>query len=148
MAAWQPNGLYGLLVGWTSNLVYEFDGSWHMTYLPVPNGAAPSGIAFRADGNRALIVGRAIGVNLAATVLDYQPGARAYDGTAWVDQSIPNFSTPPWSGNSNMTMLDVACPPRRLRRGPHRRHGQRLHVQPHLRHHRALYDAQNPACAP
>lgn len=110
--AWQPGGGWGAFVGWSSNKLYVFDGSWHLVTLPGPTGIAPQALAFRADGQRALVVGRAVGSPLRATVIEYRPTAPgAWDDLSWVDSSIAGFSSPPFSGNSNQHLLDVAWRP-------------------------------------
>ncbi len=112
-AAWQPSGGYGVLTGWSSNKLYVFDGAWSLATLPgVGTAAAPQAVAFRADGNRALIVGRVIGPGTSATVIDYRPTGRAWEPSAMFDSSIGAFDQAPWFGNtSSMHLLDVAWRP-------------------------------------
>ncbi|MFZ5438562.1 MAG: DUF4215 domain-containing protein [Myxococcota bacterium] len=110
--AWQPNGTFGAFVGWSSNKLYAFDGSWHLVTLPATTGMSPQALAFRADGQRALVVGRALGSPLRATIIEYRPTAPgAFDDASWVDVSLTGFASPPWSGNSNQSLLDVAWRP-------------------------------------
>lgn len=112
-AAWQPNGSYGVLTGWSSNKLYVFDGAWTNATLPgVGTAASPQAIAFRADGNRAVIVGRVIGPSTSATVIDYRPSGRAWEPAALFNQSIGAFDQAPWFGNtSSMHLLDAAWRP-------------------------------------
>lgn len=117
-AAWRPDpgratglGTYGLVSGWSSNKLYVYDGAWRMAELPVPTGASPQGIAWKSDGTRALIVGRVIGNPAYATIIEHRPSQAAWSAT-FVDQSIPNFTAPPWSGNSSgQFLIDVAWRP-------------------------------------
>ncbi len=117
-AAWRPDpdassglGLYGLVSGWSSNKLYVFDGTWQMGTLPVPTGAGPQGIAWKGDGSRALVVGRVIGSPAYAVVVEHRPTTAAWSST-FVDQSIPAFTSPPWSGNnSGQYLLDVSWRP-------------------------------------
>ena len=110
-AAWQPNGGYGLLTGTSSNKVYVYAGSWTKATLPVGTAASPNAVAWRSDGKRALIVGRAIGSPLTATVIEHRP---AVDGTftpTFVDQGIVAFDAAPFFGHGSMHLLDVAWRP-------------------------------------
>ncbi len=110
--AWQPGGTFGAFVGWSSNKLYAFDGAWHLVTLPGPTGISPQALAFRADGQRALVVGRAVGSPLRATVVEYRPTAPgAYDDLSWVDASIQGFAAAPYFGNGNQSLLDVAWRP-------------------------------------
>lgn len=111
-AAWRPGGGYGVVCGWSSNKLYVFDGAWTMATLPVPTGASPNGVAWKHDGTRALVVGRVIATPPYAVVIEQRSG----DDLGWranfVDQSIPDFASPPWNGNnSSMHLLDVAWRP-------------------------------------
>lgn len=113
-AAWRPAGIYGVITGTSSNVVYVFDGTWTSTYLPgVNNGAAPQTIGWKGDGTRALVVGRATGSPMAATVIEHRPGlAQDYASSDWVNQSIAGFDKPPWSANFNTFLHDVAWRPK------------------------------------
>ena len=78
----------------------------------MPTGAGPQGIGWKADGRRALVVGRAIGTPLFASVVDYRPGiSTAYSDADLVDARIVNFGFPPFAGTSNVTLLDAAWRP-------------------------------------
>ena len=108
-AGWRPGGSYGILTGWSSNKLYVFDGSWTLATLPgVPTGGSPNAIGWKPDGTRALVVGRAVGSPLAATVVDYRPlDTTGWQPSALLEVSIEDFSAPPWSGNSNVHLRDV-----------------------------------------
>ena len=107
-AAWRPGGSYGFMTGWTSNIVYVFTGVWDKTYLPGPNGESPNAVAWKADGSRALIVGRAIKTPLEATVIDYRAGGKPdYDPNAWAAVPVSGFDKTPFFGNGNMHLLGV-----------------------------------------
>jgi cysteine-rich repeat protein len=109
---WQPNGTFGGFVGWSSNKLYVFDGAWHLVNLPGNNGISPQQFAFRADGQRGLIVGRPVGTTLKATVIEYRPtSVGAYDDASFLDVGIDNFAATPYFGNSNEYLLDVAWRP-------------------------------------
>lgn len=110
---WQPNnGTFGAFVGWSSNKLYAFDGTWHLVNLPGNNGISPQQFSFRADGQRGLIVGRPVGTTLRATVIEYRPtSVGAYDDGSFVDVGIDNFALTPYFGNSNQYLLDVAWRP-------------------------------------
>ncbi|MBI5609734.1 MAG: hypothetical protein HY902_12750 [Deltaproteobacteria bacterium] len=112
-AGWRPAGEFGVVTGWSSNVVYVFDGAWQSTYLPgVNNGASPQAVGWKGDGTRALVVGRATGSPLAATVIELQAGlATSYSAQDWVNQSIGGFDKAPWVGNFNTFLLDVAWRP-------------------------------------
>ncbi len=112
-AGWRPAGEFGVVTGWSSNLVYVFDGTWQSTYLPgVNNGASPQAIGWNGAGTRALVVGRATGSPMAATVFELRSGlASAYNAQDWVNQSIGGFDKAPWVGNFNTFLLDVAWRP-------------------------------------
>lgn len=111
-AAWRPAGDYGIVCGWSSNKLYVFDGAWEMATLPVPTGASPNAVAWKADGTRALVVGRVIGAPAYAVVIEHRPGDAIAFGAAFVDQSIRAFADAPWFGNtSSMHLLDVAWRP-------------------------------------
>jgi len=114
-AGWRGcGGTFGFITAWSNNRVIVYDGSWTATILPGSVGSiSPQAVGWRGDGTRAVVVGRV--VNPApprATVYEHQPGmAVAYDDTAWVDVSIPDFDQPPWSGNTNQHLLDVDWQP-------------------------------------
>lgn len=109
---WQPGGTFGAFVGWSSNKLYAFDGSWHLVTLPGNTGISPQQFAFRADGQRGLIVGRPVGTTLRGTVIEYRPtSVGAYDDASFIDVGIDNFALTPWFGNSNEYLLDVAWRP-------------------------------------
>jgi hypothetical protein len=111
-AGWRPGGTYGLITGWSSNKVYVFDGGWTMTALPVPTGAAPQSVRWKSDGSRALIVGKTIGSPAYAVVIDHRPGGTVgYDPNAFVDVSIPGFTSPPWSKKTGMHLFDADWQP-------------------------------------
>ena len=112
-AGWRPKGSFGLITGWSSNVIYVFDGTWQSTYLPgVNNGASPQAVGWKHDGTRALVVGRATGSPMAATVFEHQPGfSSSYDPSAWINQSIPGFDKSPWTGSFSTYLLDVAWRP-------------------------------------
>ncbi len=110
-AAWQPDGTYGLFTGTSSNKLYVYDGSWTKATLPAGTAASPNAVGWRSDGMRALIVGRAIGSPVTATVIEHRP---AVDGTftpTFVDQGIFGFDSKPFFGHGNMHLLDVAWRP-------------------------------------
>lgn len=110
--SWQPGGAFGAFVGWSSNKLYVFDGSWHLVNLPGNTGISPQSFAFRADGQRGLIVGRPVGIPLAGTVIEYRPTAPgAFDDASFVDVSIAGFANQPYAGSSNQYLLDVAWRP-------------------------------------
>ncbi len=108
-AGWRPGGSYGILTGWTSNKLYVYDGSWTKPTLPgVPTGGSPNAIGWKPDGTRALVVGRAVGSPLAATVVDYRPlDTTGWQPSALLEVSIEDFDAPPWSGNSNVHLQDI-----------------------------------------
>ena len=112
-AAWRPGGSYGIVTGWTSNVVYVFAGTWQSTYLPgVNSGASPQAVAWNELGTRALVVGRATGAQLAATVSEHRPGKVVdYPASVWLDQSISGFDANPWNGNLNTQLRDVSWRP-------------------------------------
>ncbi len=148
-AGWRPGGSYGIVTGWSSNVVYVFDGSWQSTTLPsVNNGAAPQAVGWNSIGTRALVVGRATGTALAATVSEHRPGkATSYPASVWVDQSITNFAANPWNGNLNTLLLDVAWRPNSVCDegvvvGTDTADGSGFGL--FIR----FYDANDPACAP
>ncbi|MCO4763420.1 MAG: hypothetical protein KC502_18025 [Myxococcales bacterium] len=107
--AWRPGGSYGIVLGSSSNKVYAYNGAWTKTQLPnVGTAANPHSIAWKPDGTRALVVGRAIGPGLSGTVLELQAGhGKTYDPTAWVKASIPDFDKTPWFAKSNTHLLDA-----------------------------------------
>lgn len=110
-AAWKPGGSYGVVTGVSSNKLYVFNGSWSKSTLPVGTASSPNAVGWRQDGKRALIVGRAIGNPLSATVIEHRPGTDGgFDGL-FVDQSIVNFDGAPFFGHGNMHLLDVAWRP-------------------------------------
>lgn len=102
-AGWRPGGTYGYFTGSASNKLYVYDGSWTLHTLPnVGTAAAPQSVAWNATGTRALVVGRAIGPGLSATIIDHRAGTNAsFSVNDLVDQSIPNFDMTPWFGNSS-----------------------------------------------
>ena len=107
-------GTYGMFTGTSTNRVYVYDGSWTSTVLPgAVSSISPQAIGWRTDGTRAVVVGRVVNPTPPrATVYEHQPGmAVAYDDTAWVDVSIPDFDQPPWSGNTNQFLLDIDWQP-------------------------------------
>jgi hypothetical protein len=109
---WQPNGTFGAFVGWSSNKLYAFDGAWHLVNLPGNNGISPQEFAFRADGQRGLVIGRPVGATLRATVIEYRPTSPgAYDDASFLDVGIDGFALTPWFGNSSQYLLDVAWRP-------------------------------------
>ena len=111
---WRPNGSYGMFAGVSSNKVYVFFGTWTKATLPVGSAASPHTVAWRQDGKRALVVGRAIGSPLAATVVEHRPLANINYSANFIDQSIPNFDAAPYFGHGNMHLLDVAWRPNTL----------------------------------
>jgi DNA-binding beta-propeller fold protein YncE len=115
-AAWRPQGSYGMVTGTSSNVVYVFDGTWSSTYLPgVNNGASPQALGWKGDGTRALVVGRATGSPMAATVIEHRPGwSQAYSKSDWLNQSIPGFDKAPWAASFNTFLLDIAWRPATL----------------------------------
>lgn len=109
-AAWRPGGTYGMFTAWTAGKLYVYNGSsWSNVPLPnTPSGAGPNGIGWKPDGSRALIVGNAIGTPIHAAIVDHRPAGKvAFDATAFVDQSIYGWDTPPYSLNSSADPLDV-----------------------------------------
>ena len=110
-AAWKPGGTYGVVTGVSSNKLYVFNGSWNKATLPVGTAASPNAVSWRHDGKRALIVGRAIGSPLSATIIEHRPGANGGFDSLFVDQSIINFESAPFFGHGNMHLLDVAWRP-------------------------------------
>jgi len=108
-AGWRPGGSYGFFTAWTTNKLYVFDGAWQMATLPgVGTAASPNAVGWDKSGQRAVIVGRAIGPGLNATVIDYRPGAAAsFDDAYLVEASIPDFDATPWFGNSNTHLQGV-----------------------------------------
>lgn len=147
--AWQPGGTFGAFVGWSSNKLYAFDGSWHLVTLPGPTGIAPQALAFRADGQRALVVGRAVGTPLRATVIEYRPGVVGqYDDAAWVDVSLAGFASAPWSGNSNQHLLDVAWRPGACDEGLIVGSDNGSSTAPGFGLAVRFYDSLQPTCAP
>ena len=74
----------------------------------MPTGGSPNAVGWRPDGGRALIVGRAVGSPLEATVVDHRPlQATGFNAAALLDVSIQGFGVTPWFGNSNVHLLDV-----------------------------------------
>lgn len=108
-AGWRPGGTYGYFTGWSSNKLYVYDGAWTSHTLPgVNTGASPQAVGWNATGTRSLIVGRAIPPGLSATVIDHRAGANTnFSVNDLVNQSIPNFDLPPWSGSSSTYLLGV-----------------------------------------
>lgn len=150
-AAWQPGGLYGVLCGFSSNKLYVFDGAWTNHTLPgVGTAAAPQAVAFRADGNRAVIVGRVIGpAPPAATVIDYRPTGRAFDPAALQYSSIANFDQSPWFGNtSSMSLLDAAWRPGACDEGLIVGSDNGTQFSPTYGTVARFYDSADPDCAP
>jgi cysteine-rich repeat protein len=147
--AWQPGGGWGAFVGWSSNKLYVFDGSWHLVTLPGPTGISPQALAFRADGQRALVVGRAVGTPLRATVIEYRPtGPGAYGDLSWVDASIAGFGAPPFSGNSNQHLLDVAWRPGACDEGLIVGADNGSSLSPTFGLAVRFYDSSQPVCSP
>jgi hypothetical protein len=111
--AWQPGGAWGAFCGWSSDKLYVFDGAWTLLTLPgVNNGISPQALAFRADGKRGLVVGRASGLPLQGTVLEYRANGSATAVAAdWSNVSIQNFNLTPWFAGSSQYFLDVAFRP-------------------------------------
>jgi hypothetical protein len=93
----------------STNALYAYAGTWSAHTLPdVGTAASPQAVGWNSQGTRALIVGRAIGPGLSATVIDHRPGvASAFSASDLVDQSIPNFDQPPWNGHSAMFLRGV-----------------------------------------
>lgn len=150
-AAWRPQGSYGIVTGTSSNVVYVFDGTWTSTYLPgVNNGASPQAVGWKGDGTRALVVGRATGAPLAATVIEHRPGwSQGYSKSDWLNQSIPGFDKAPWAASFNTHLLDVAWRPNTLcDEGLIVGSDTGATGQPNYGLAIRFYDSDDPACAP
>ncbi len=108
-AGWRPGGTYGYFTGSSSNKLYVYDGGWMLHTLPgVGTAAGPQAIGWNAAGTRALIVGRAIGPGLSATVIDHRAGTNvAFGVNDLVKQSIPNFDLTPWFGTGSSSLMGV-----------------------------------------
>ena len=112
-SGWRPDGGYGYTTGWSSNKLYVFNGAWSTETLPgVNTGASPQAIAWREDGSRALIVGRATGAPLQATVIDHRAGSSSnFSSADLVNASIPGFDQAPYFGTSSGYLRDVEWRP-------------------------------------
>ena len=108
-AGWRPGGTYGYFTGSSTNKIYVYNGAWSSALLPgVGTSASPQSVAWNETGTRALIVGRAIGPGLSATVIDHRAGmSGAFSATDLVDQSIPDFDMMPWFGDTNVYLNAV-----------------------------------------
>jgi hypothetical protein len=111
--AWQPNGTWGAFCGWSSDKLYVFDGAWSLLTLPgVNNGISPQSLAFRADGQRGLVVGRPSGNPLQGTVIEYRAnGGGTPTAANFSNVSIQNYNLTPWFGSFNTYLMDVAWKP-------------------------------------
>ncbi len=111
--AWQPGGGWGAFCGWSSDKLYVYDGAWSLLTLPgVNNGISPQSLAFRADGQRGLVVGRPSGNPLQGTVIEYRANGSATATAAdFSNVSIQNFNLSPWFGSFNTSLTDVAWRP-------------------------------------
>lgn len=109
-AAWRPGpGGYGVVVGTSSNHLLVFDGTWHNSHWPGPNGNTPQDVAWRADGRRALVIGRVNGPTpIHATVIEIRAGTASGWAETYVDQSIPSFADAPWFGSASSMYLLAA----------------------------------------
>lgn len=107
-AGWRPGGNFGMLTGTSTNSLYVYDGAWEKPKLPGTNsGAATSGIAWRADGSRALIVGRATGNPLSGTVIELRPSGDEFLASDLIHQGIPGFDKAPWHATFSTHLWDA-----------------------------------------
>jgi len=110
-SAAHAGGDYALVVSWSGRRLLRFEGgvltsSADSIWFPT------KGIfhaAFAPGGARALIVGRAAGTPLSATVLEYRHDL--FSASEVTDASIPNFDSPPYLGSSNTWLLASAWRP-------------------------------------
>lgn len=111
-AAWRPGGLYGLVSGTSSNVVYVFSGAWDKAYL-TDAGSGILDVAFRPDGRRALVLGQAWGAPAVLHVLEHRPTGAQFSASEFVPQHIANWGASPFFADSNTRLLAAAFRPGR-----------------------------------
>jgi len=111
VVAAHPGGDYALVVSWSSRQVYRFEGGLLNAYADAPRfpTLGITTLGFRADGSRALITGRAGGVPLSGTVVEYRHDL--YTLADMTPVSIPGFDDPPYLATSSTYISAVAFRP-------------------------------------
>ncbi|MBW1807793.1 MAG: hypothetical protein JRJ87_06320 [Deltaproteobacteria bacterium] len=100
---------YGVIVDWSDNAL-KWDG-FVWTKAELPGGSSMAGIAFNADGSRALIVGRCYGSNLVGTVNEFVADNGTFLNADFREVSIPGFDAAPWGATNNTYLNAVAFRP-------------------------------------
>lgn len=109
-AAWRPGGLYGLVSGTSSNVLYVFNGTWTKAYL-TGTGSGILDVAFRPDGRRALVIGQPYGSPVVYHVVEHRPTGAQFSATDVIPQAIANWGAAPFFANSNTHLLAAAFRP-------------------------------------
>jgi len=106
--AWRPGGGYGLAAGWSSNVLYLYDGKWEDTvYLSNSEiGSGVQEVAFRPDGRRALVIGTTWSGTV--RILEHRPKGEAFDADDFVPQALTGFDQKPFFAQSD-TRLGAAA---------------------------------------
>lgn len=109
-ASWRPGGLYGLVSGTSSNVVYIFNGTWDKASL-TDSGSGILDVAFRADGRRALLIGQPFGSPLTYHLIEHRPRGDQFAKSDFLAQHITNWGSKPFFADSNTRLLAVAFRP-------------------------------------
>jgi hypothetical protein len=119
-AAAHPSGDYALVISWSGDAVYRFEGGQMCSYSEAVHFSTRRlwTVGFATDGGRALIIGRKMNISgdEFGTVIEFrhdhfvcpQPLTVNCDLT---EVSIPDFGSPPWIAPDNTDMADVAYRP-------------------------------------
>ncbi len=109
--SWRPGGLYGLVAGTSSNVLYVFSGTWDKAYLS-GSGSGILDVAFRPDGRRALVLGQPFGSPVVYHILEHRPTGPAFSSSDFIPQHIANWGASPFFANSNTRLLAAAFRPK------------------------------------
>jgi hypothetical protein len=89
--------------------MYRFQqGNWNTDYGN-PWYSTIYAVRFSNDGNRALVLGQAVGSPMVGRVAEFRHDL--FTQPEFTDVSIPNFSLPPYNATSGVSLNDVAWRP-------------------------------------
>jgi hypothetical protein len=112
-AAFRPAGGFGIVTGTSSNVLYVFSGTWTSASLPgVGSATTVMDVDWSPSGDRAVVVGRALGSPLQAAVFVLSQGASAtFNAADLMNNSLANFDQSPYFGTSSTFLQGAAWRP-------------------------------------
>jgi hypothetical protein len=111
-AAWRPKGSYGLVSGWSSNVLYTFSGTWDKVYVNQQDiGSGVLEVFFRPDGKRALVLGQPWGQPATLHIVEHRPQGDVLSSADFLAQPISNWDGKPFYASAGTHLTAGAFRP-------------------------------------